>query len=73
MCYNGGTKAKEDNTQMKIKIDFLKKTLKDIEQKKNALANLLDTFDATADEQDIAELAEMLRYYADLVESIPIN
>lgn len=58
---------------MKIKIDFLRKTLKDIEQKKNTLANLLDNFEATADEQDIADLAEMLRYYADLVESIPIE
>jgi hypothetical protein len=58
---------------MKIKIDFLRKTLKDIEQKKNTLANLLDTFEATADEQDIKELAEMLRCYADLVESIPIE
>ena len=57
---------------MKIKIDFLKKTLKDIEQKKNTLANLLDNFEVTADEQDITELAEMLRFYADLVENIPI-
>ena len=57
---------------MKVKIDFFRGITKEIEGRINNLASLLDNFDITADEKEIADLAEMLRYYDDLVESTPI-
>lgn len=57
---------------MTIKIDYLKNIAKEIEIQKNALASTMDKYDVVADEDDITNLAETLRYFADLVESIPI-
>ena len=57
---------------MKIKIDFLRTVRKDIETKEKMLAMLLDNYEASADEQEIKDLVSQLRYYADMVESIPI-
>ncbi len=58
---------------MKIKIEFLKSVKKDIEAKISTLANLLDNYEATADESDISNLSSLLRYYADMIESIAID
>lgn len=57
---------------MKIKIEYLKKIAKEIEIKKNSLASTMDRYEVVADEEDITSLAEALRYFADLVESIPL-
>jgi hypothetical protein len=57
---------------MKIKIEYLKSITKEIEVKKNSLASTMDRYDVVADEEDITNLAEALRYFADLVESIPL-
>ena len=57
---------------MKIKIDYLKQITREIETKKNALAGTMDRFEVVANEEDITSLAEALRYFADLVESIPL-
>lgn len=57
---------------MKIKIEYLKSITKEIEIKKNSLASTMDRYDVVADEEDITNLAEALRYFADLVESIPL-
>lgn len=57
---------------MKIKIEYLNKITKDIETQKNSLASMMDKYDIVADEEDITNLAEALRYFADIVESIPL-
>lgn len=57
---------------MKIKIEYLKKIAKEIEVKKNSLASTMDRYEVVADEEDITNLVEALRYFADLVESIPL-
>lgn len=57
---------------MKIKIEHLKSITKEIEIKKNSLASIMDRYDVVADEEDITNLAEALRYFAELVESIPL-
>ena len=57
---------------MKIKIEYLKSIAKEIDIQKNSLASTMDRYEVIADEDDITNLAETLRYFADLVESIPI-
>lgn len=57
---------------MRIKIDYLKQIAREIEAKRNSLANIMDRYEVVADEEDITNLVEALRYFADLVESIPL-
>ena len=58
---------------MKIKIDYLKKLARETDFQITTLALALDKYECVADEDDIKDLAETLRYLADLVESIPIE
>lgn len=58
---------------VKINLAYLKKIAKEIEEQKNSLASIMDKYDVVADEDDIKNLAEELRYFADLVESVPID
>lgn len=57
---------------MKIKIDFLKTYAKEFSSRSENLGRLMDEFEIVADEEDIAAVVMELRYYADLIESIPI-
>lgn len=57
---------------MNIKIGYLQQITREIEAKKNSLASIMDRYEVVADEEDITSLVEALRYFADLVESIPL-
>ena len=56
----------------KIKIEYFKSLTAEIVNSTNSLADIMDNFDVCADEDAIKNLAEALRYFAELIENIPI-
>lgn len=58
---------------MTIKLEYLKTIKKTVDVQAKTLAANLDNYDCVADEEEIKETVEALRYLADLVESIPIS
>lgn len=57
---------------MKIKIDYLKKIAREIDLHNTSISSLMDKYDVVAEENDIRDLVETLRCFAELVENIPI-
>lgn len=58
---------------MKMEINFLKTNTKTIEQMGACILSLLDEYECTAPEVDIAEMAKALNYLKDIIQNIPIN